>query len=219
MSFCNECTVTEVAGPFDIVAEIGEQLSWLGAALRSSHTKNSIAYCTPSISVRPNDGVSSETAEYRITFSVEDIDETELGNGGTCWRGLFRNPVIVRGFPIRSRVDENAGADIPLNIMAGLSEATHATVFNEKIFIKGFSTMFVATKLSSKGNTVSWHCLWNEDGSRIPYTAEALSSIECVSPKLLDHSSLLRMTHVVGWCSNAKKSAGSDHSIKQMSYN
>ncbi|KAK3386037.1 hypothetical protein B0H63DRAFT_523362 [Podospora didyma] len=59
--------------------EVAEIAGWLGAALRPSPSTSTIANYTLRLSSEDSDGNSPE---------------------GRCWRGLFGNPVIVRGYPI-----------------------------------------------------------------------------------------------------------------------
>lgn len=152
----------DASGTMIRLADLGEQLSWLGASCRSSQHADNISYCTPSI-IALEDRVSS----FLIDFHYQDLeDDSSLGS---CWRQLFKNPVITRGFPILARSNDEKGLEIPLNIMAGLGGAEQATMFNGQLLIKGFSTMFVPTKRIE--DSIVWHFLFNEDNSRISYSA------------------------------------------------
>jgi hypothetical protein len=165
--------MVEAFGRGDSVAEIGEQLAWLGAALRSSPYELGVAYCTPFISdidnaPHPVSGTTSWTDILcKIDFTVEEREEHLETSNGQCWHNMFRNPVVVKGYPIPRISESNTGLEIPLNMMAGLTRTQHANTFNRKLFIKGFSTMLLPTKHS--GNLLIWHLLYNKDGSRISY--------------------------------------------------
>ena len=144
-------TVT-VKGTRPAVVEIGQQLAWLGAALRSSRSPYEISSSEPEIAIL-------ERNSFLLTSVVMEIEhgkEKSLANG-TCWQPLFRNPVIVKGFPILARSHGEKGLEIPLNMMAGLGEAYRVTNFDDGLLIKGFSTLFYPTLRID--NSIQWHYL------------------------------------------------------------
>jgi hypothetical protein len=201
--------MVEAFGTGDAVAEIGEQLAWLGAALRSSPYELGVSYCTPFISdIRvdnappPAFGTSSAREILcKIGFTVEEeVKHLETSNG-QCWHNMFRNPVVVRGYPTSRKSEPNAGLEIPLNMMAGLARAQRANVFNGKLAIKGFSAMLVPTKRS--GDLLIWHLLYNKEGNRISYLDNTIPYAENFS-----FSDLEIARHVVGWCSEVQQYAG-----------
>jgi hypothetical protein len=213
--------MVEACGTADFIAEVGEQLAWLGSALRSSDFDNGVAYCTPRLrSVQSNDS-SGFTRDpkgrpiisYEIDFLVKQKGEQILQEG-TCWRDLFRNAVVVEGFPIQRRAEHGTGLDIPLHIMAGLVRARRVTDFDGSLFIKGFSTLLFPTKFA--GNMVIWHLLFNEDGSHISYLDPRIKSLQDPEARgiSLVHLTAARV-HVVGWCSEAKNYAGMTPSVSR----
>jgi hypothetical protein len=201
--------MVEVFGTGDAVAEIGEQLAWLGAALRSSPYELGVSYCTPFISdIRidnappPAFGTSSACEVLcKIGFTVEQVVKHLETSNGQCWHNMFRNPVVVRGYPILRKYEPDVGLEIPLNMMAGLARTQRANIFNGKLFIKGFSTMLVPTKRS--GDLLIWHLLYNKEGNRISYLDNIIPHAENVS-----FSDLETARHVVGWCSEVQNYAG-----------
>jgi hypothetical protein len=89
--------MVEAFGTGDAVAEIGEQLAWLGAALRSSPYELGVFYCTPFISdicvdntPLPVFGTSSACEILcKIGFTVEEeLKHLETSNG-QCWHNMF----------------------------------------------------------------------------------------------------------------------------------
>jgi hypothetical protein len=198
-------------GTKDSVAETAEQLAWLGAALRSSPSDSQLAYCTPAIDivhVPQNRSVSQSCIEtfYKINFVVEEREENvELVNG-QCWYNLFRNPVIVKGYPIPRRSEHDTGLEIPFDIMVRLAQAWHATTFGGKLFLKGFSTIMIPTK--HLGDLVLWHMVFNELGNRISYTDPRIRNIPRATLKGVSLSDLKIARHVLGWCSHVKNYAG-----------
>ncbi|RYP19648.1 hypothetical protein DL765_003241 [Monosporascus sp. GIB2] len=200
--------VVEVFGTRDSVAEIGEQLAWLGAALCSPSHEYGVAYSTPFISnihvnkaPHPMPGMPS-WADFlcEIDFTVKGKEPFAPSNG-QCWHNLFRNPVVVTGYPIPRRSEPDTGLEIPLNIMVGLTRTRRANSFNGKLFIKGFSTMLIPAKRN--GDLLVWHLLYNQDGNRISYLESTGPHAENVS--IFD---LETARHILGWCSEVAFFAG-----------
>ena len=199
-------------GTRDSLAEVGQQFAWLGAACRSSPFDVGIAICSPSIRLSPsNKGVSSaqvsqaglNTVEVvaHIDFKIGDLITSHNGLPGQCWHNMFRNPLVVSGFPVLTKHEVGLGLEMPLNMVAGLVGSDRATEFDEKIFVKGFSAMLIASKVTK--NLLLWHYLYNDNGGRISYLDHELQNIDDIS--LLE---LNTFRHVVGWCSNSEYFAG-----------
>ncbi|CAH0051612.1 unnamed protein product [Clonostachys solani] len=95
-------------GTGDSVVEVGQQFAWLGAALKHSSFETGISHCTPEI--RLIDSSTIENGPFQanvvISFKIEEPQVHMEGQNDPCWFNLFRNPVIVRGFPTLSH-DEN----------------------------------------------------------------------------------------------------------------
>lgn len=199
------------------IVEVGEQLAWLGSALRSS-PYDGIAYCRPQVEDGPwkteqyfelqRDSAQAEAKVLTISFSF-DPDSRGAGRQlpGTCWYSLFRNPVVVSGFPILRRNPYHDGLELPLNMLAGLIGAKRAHVFNDMVFIKGYSAMLVPSKQSD--GLLVWHVLHNADGSRISYLDNYLPPLQDVG-----FWSLQTSRHIVGWCSYANSHAGKYLTLK-----
>lgn len=205
--------MVEAFGTEHSVAEVGEQFAWLGAALRCSPFELGVAYSVPFISeIRAlNDPhelseMASEADIYvKIDFVVQEKrKEKEKEREPVdcrCWHSMFRNPVVVQGYPIRRRSELDTGLEIPLNMMAGLIRSQRANTFNGKLFIKSYSAMLILTRHS--GDLLLWHFLHNKDGERISYLDDSVSYVNNVSAINLEQT-----RHVVGWCSGAKNYAG-----------
>lgn len=162
-----------------------------------------MAYSTAHISVLESSGPL-----FRLDFSTHDLgpDEHGLKQNGSCWHSLFKNPVVVRGYPILARNQEEKGLEIPLNMMANLGEASRATSFDGSLVIKGFSTMFVLTERNE--NSVLWHLLYEDNNSRISY----LSARErCSNQVLIDSVDAFHLEstrNFLGWASSVVMRAG-----------
>ena len=204
--------MVETNGTKISVAEIGAQLAWLGAALRSSPYKLGVAYCTPLIHIdsqpskAPEDLLSPVDVQFKIDFTIEEPELTQQSPetpNGQCWHSMFRNPVIVKGYPIPPKPEPYLGLEIPLNIMAGLIHTRRVNTFDGKLFLKGFSSMLIPTQYTK--DLFMWHFIYHSDGTRISYLESSASHAEGIAI-----SDLTEARHFVGWCTNVKMNAGKD---------
>ncbi|KIL83643.1 hypothetical protein FAVG1_13126 [Fusarium avenaceum] len=203
----------EVSGVAISIAEAGEQLAWIGAALRTSTRQTGIVYCTPMITnILQNDVTpshqfgrkkSSADITCEIAFKMEEVPHPLSTATGQCWHDIFKNPVIVRGYPIPRRPQWRTGLEIPLNIMAGLVQTQRVDQFDNKIYIKGFAMMLVPSQRIE--DILHWHLVYNKDGSRISYLDDNLDQ-----EKYITRLNLEDFRHVLGWCSEVKFYAGSN---------
>ncbi|KAK6507678.1 hypothetical protein TWF481_006101 [Arthrobotrys musiformis] len=207
--------LVEALGTGHSVAEVGQQLAWLNASLQSSSEKEGVVTCLPSIrDIRfggygpTRDLRSTESATPRVTcqlgFTIQPMEKSKALHNGQCWHNMFRNPVIVGGYPIPQRTDLESGhgLEIPLSMMASLAQTKHIQVFDEKVFIKSFSTLLVPTKKSD--DALIWHLLYNQNGERISYNCGmAIAHTETVTASELETT-----RHIIGWCSDARYYAG-----------
>ncbi|MCJ1466973.1 hypothetical protein MMC07_005595 [Pseudocyphellaria aurata] len=194
ISICDSFVLVSATGAACILAEIGEQLAWLGSACRASTQDDKLSYCTARIVQTQQTPKLSLT----INFSHSEIEEVSMPmHNGTCWHALFRNPVIAKGYPISARDLDEKGLEIPLNMMAGLSDATCATVFDGGLLIKGFSAGFVPTRAVQ--NSIVWHFHYNHDGSRLPYSFARDCYPEGIAVESADRLYLANTRNFVGW--------------------
>jgi hypothetical protein len=193
------------AGTADSIVEIGQQFAWLGAGPRSSPFESGIAICSPTIrDIRLGDMTSSSATHVvklfcRIEFMIT-TPERDSTLPGQCWHSIFRNPVMVHGYPILSKNELGVGVEMPLNLMAGLIDTDRAIEFNLNVFIKGFSSMLVAIRIAE--DLLIWHHLYNSTGDMISF-----DKIQQV-PNNIGLSRLDSFRHVVGWCSQSICYAG-----------
>lgn len=205
--FTGPALEVSVVGPVPSVADVGEQLAWLGAALRPSPRDDQykgLWCCSPSVSClkalpAAQTGAKSTGDCFEIRFRFEKADDGL--SEGQCWHGMFRNPVIVRGFPIATRAVANTGLEVPLGALVQLINTKCITAFDEKIFIKGFSSMLVLTE--KRGDLLLWHLIYNASGGRVSYLEYAERP-----PESFTESQLEGARHVVGWCSKVEILAG-----------
>jgi len=203
--------ILKTNGTGDSIAEIGQIFAWLAGALRSSPFRDGVAICVPRIQATPCGDTASlpMTSKPKIPaeiscvvqFDIYQSSASEEGAPGQCWHKMFRNPVMVHGYPILSKQEHNLGLEMPLNMMARLAGSERANIFDGKIFIKGFSTMLVATKLI--GDLLIWHYFYNSEGDRISYLDHKLQSMDNFSLQQLEAT-----RHVVGCCLDCMYYAG-----------
>ncbi|KAJ5335386.1 hypothetical protein N7452_007789 [Penicillium brevicompactum] len=199
----------EVIGSAYSVAEVGQQLAWLGSALRSSPNPDQVMYCRPHFEkFQVIHHTQNAKALYAAEVSAElsfEINPATLSTetNGDCWRDLFRGGVVVEGYPIPRRPETGAtsGLEIPLAMMSSLAQASYVNTFLDRSIIKGFSTMLVPTELHA--GVVMWHLVHNKNGDRISYLDSTV-----VPVKRLMAGQLSQARHILGWCSDAKYLAG-----------
>jgi hypothetical protein len=197
--------IVDATGAKNALVEVGEQFAWLGAACQSS-PKDEMVYSKARIAVLSHAAYSAP--RFKLHFRKDDLisDERRLPDNGSCWHSLFRNPVLVKGFPILAREHKEKGLEIPLNMMAGLGEATRATNFDGSLVIKGFSTMFVLTGRTE--NSALWHFLHEKNQNRISYLCARERCSNPVPTGSGDIVFLESTRHFVGWVSSAVTRTG-----------
>ncbi len=202
--------VVEAYGIVVSIAETGEQLAWLGAALRTSPRQSGPVHCIPMISTIRTDvaecrseGCQTSAVDYicSMAFTMVEVPQPLYTTNGQCWHDIFKNPVVVRGYPIPKRTQWSTGLEISLNIMAGLAQTQRVDRFDDKVYIKGFSTLLIPTWLND--DIICWHLVYNKDGGRISYLDGDLDQEQRIA-RLNPED----FRHVLGWCSEANVFAG-----------
>ncbi|KAL7901943.1 hypothetical protein HDV64DRAFT_267145 [Trichoderma sp. TUCIM 5745] len=198
----------EVTGTAESIADIGEQLAWIGSALRSSPHESGVTTVSAFVSNMGINSTSKMTEGHassffcNIGFNVDLTDDAGEIPNGQCWHQLFHNAVIVDGFPIPRRPKSSAGLEISLDTLASLTGTRYINTFNNKFFIKGFSTMLVPTRYSD--NVLLWHLLCKKNGDRVSYLDGTDIHADNVSLPDLEKS-----RHILGWSSSIKYLVGS----------
>ena len=192
------------------IVEVGELLAWLGAALQLSQEEG-ITYCVPLVdmSASGKESVMNPETPWQLQIRFHYNFEIESFNGrsgtGSCWRKLFRRPVVVKGYPIPRRSEVDTGLEVSLDIMVGLTNARRIVDFYGATFLKGFSALLIVTKLV--GDVVRWHLFFNEDGHYISYSDPQVprhqNSLRHLSSYALESS-----RHILGWCETIKNCSG-----------
>ncbi|KAJ0425969.1 hypothetical protein BJY00DRAFT_324414 [Aspergillus carlsbadensis] len=207
----------EATGTAYTLAEIGEQLAWLGAALQSSPYPDGVTSMQAGIktlwvihdnSKFPGDGFLSEVLcglEFKVCAPESNARTSGPNSNGECWHSLFRNPVLVRGFPIARRASElgsATGLEIPIHMMARLARSRVLNSFCGRTVLKGFSTLLVPTRRLD--GVIVWHLIHDEYGDRVSY-------LECLQEPHIHQipvREIQKARHILGWCSKARFLAG-----------
>ncbi|KAI9662604.1 MAG: hypothetical protein M1821_008771 [Bathelium mastoideum] len=188
-------------GTGDSLAEIGQQFAWLGAALRSSPFKTGVAISSAFVRAPASKFTPSAEIRYQIGFKIDQPVTRGGGQSGECWHSMFRNPVMVSGYPTLRKHEDGLGIEMPLNMIGALAGSEQVNTFDGKVFVKGFSAMLIATKITR--DLLIWHYSYNNEGGRISYLDHQVQSVDNISLLQLDGA-----RHVVGWCSDCKYYAG-----------
>jgi hypothetical protein len=136
-----------------------------------------------------------------IEFDIQEPLNSAQGGAGHCWHSMFRNPVMVKGYPIMAKHKSSLGLEISLNVMSRLAGSNYANEFDGKTFIKGFSAMLIATEVSN--DILLWHYCFNISGERISYLDHDLKTNEAIGLQQLSAA-----RHVVGWCRECDSHVG-----------
>lgn len=196
--------VLHVQGIADVVAEVAEQIAWLVGALRQSSLDFGPVSCRPRIQEYTN-----IATHFRIEIHL-DLDRRDyFGNlrnhdDGRCWYGMFRNPVVVAGYPILRRPTKSHGLEVSLNLMAELIGGQRVNDMMGNHYIKGLRSMLVMSGHDA-GDIFTWHHLVNWNEHRISYSYGCRSQSNSV---LAPSSSLAAARHIVGWCPRVSYQAG-----------
>jgi hypothetical protein len=185
-------------------------LAWLAASLELAENTAKLTFAKPHIIA---DAHSSTTKEDCLQVFISTVllhpgtgDQSSYVNESSCWEELFEGKVIAQSFPILARSEEQKGLEMSVEHMAALGNATFMNVFYGLPVLKGFWTMFAATKVAE--NWVQWHFLSSQGEGRLSYKEAMKLGVK------EEHDSNYLLTivkkprHFVGWASSVIKSAG-----------
>ncbi|PVI02799.1 hypothetical protein DM02DRAFT_612609 [Periconia macrospinosa] len=207
-----EDTVTHViaTGTLDTIAEIGEQLAWLGAAVRSTPNSTTLSSCVPLLR-----NLTVETfakgppiAKFRLDYKTiyPEIPDTAPLNG-RCWHNLFYNPVLVEGYPLLSRSEASMGIEMSLDLAAVLMGVERIYQYDGVIVLKSFCAMLVATKKVT--DIVVWHLLLNKTGKHMSFADVSQCGLIDSSLSRNGLAAFQPLRNVIGWCSTVSAFTGS----------
>lgn len=183
--------------------EIGEQLAWVASALYFSPSQKELVLVEAHIeTIKSVEGREESNADYICNISfIESRNTTAETENGQCWHPLFQSQAVVKGYPIPRRSAHHTGLEISISAMAALVGTNRINLFNDKIYIKGFSAMVVPTEHSD--DIVLWHLLYNKTGNQISYFDSKIAHA-----KDINLSSINNRRHILGWSSTVRCLSG-----------
>ncbi|KAK1255021.1 hypothetical protein MKX08_009016 [Trichoderma sp. CBMAI-0020] len=190
----------DVSGKAESIAVIGEQLAWLGSALRSSSNEPGVAVVgafVRSMGIHPNTWPperQEQTFFCNIGFGVDVVDHPDEISNAQCWFPLFRRPVIATGFPILLRPPSTKGLDISLDTLTKLTGASVISQINNKLYFVGFSSWLVPTSYCD--NIMLWHMIYNKDGGLVSHL-----DVDKVYAAKVEVSEIHNSRHILAYCS------------------
>ena len=197
-------TVFVVFGNPYSIAEVGQQLAWLAGTFTTSPFSEGVAFCTPSVIVLNNEGEGApEDARFQITYDWGEPTIPTAENG-LCWLSMFRNPVVVTGFPILRRPHKAEGLEVTPSIMTALIKSRRAVDFRGQTFLKGFSSMLAV--ISVVADVILWHHFFDPEGRYIACSDSRVCLPE--SRTSVGVGAIQESRHIIGWCESVRNSTG-----------
>lgn len=151
INFSDDLRVVEVEGDENFVVLVAQQLAWLAAVLTIKQEHLCCAY----IDFEQREEVDSPPASTPIF----DIDVTMERPSGTptdsCWNALVGPAIVVYGFPIAARNNNEKGLEISVAAMAALAGIPQGVTDDGVIVLKSRSWALVPVE--ERGDSVQWH--------------------------------------------------------------
>lgn len=154
-----------VSGSRYSIAECGQQLVWLGAAIQIPIDGQTVANCTCRIE-------SQDEMEWFIHYSLDNAHRN-MSTIGTQIAPIFRDSTIIQGFPTQKRPALFVGLELGLALLLECIYARWPPVFeNGRIILRGFDGTLEVVKRTQ--NIWLWHivhpsstsCSFSECSSR-----------------------------------------------------
>ena len=211
--YTDEYFIVAYGNPYTI-PEFAEQITWLAAALRVSLPQATPVMMSPRMTILSVETSTEQEAKRimissALTFDIQDSEQPPVSVKGTCWIKLFTNPIVVSGYPILRKSTPAAGLEASLGIMASLLQAQQVVRLENRIVMKGFDTLLVATEIVLDDNVIMWHAYTsNNPGKRISYFDPRIEETTSNERELPLLRSLRNCRHIIGWCSEAADFCG-----------
>lgn len=202
----DEVVVWTVTGTVDSVAEIGEILAWIVAALSLSRFPSGICASCPALSSPPIRPGIDNFAHCKISPYLSDIEDPRSANSGNCWTNILGNTVYVRGYPTARRVEHHTGMEVSLATMISLVRSRRLSRFKGRFCIKGYCSIIMPTR--RQGDCIYWHLVTDHSGEHIHFTDYRVQRLWGEYPQNLNITALEKSRHILGWCDNIQNFAG-----------
>ena len=201
-------------GEANAVIEVVQIIAWIYATFQRSPFEDGASYM-PCISIPPSTVISAEDEPietktmphqhiqvHNCVINLLGQPLESQGGRGNCWLGALHKPTIVEGYPIPRRPSDCEGLEISYDLLMQLLGATFATYYNNMLFVRAFSQMIYMTR--EVGNILQWHYVSSGHAkTSVSYYDIPKNSAFATKCRKLESS-----RHIVGWCSQAKCSAG-----------
>ncbi|CAN9258661.1 unnamed protein product [Alternaria alternata] len=213
VSFQPSTVLVQTHGTRAALAELCEQLAWLGSTFRSAPTSTEPCLVCPRIEKSLVETAQGSLSVWLILSFATFPATRELSakeSNSECWHKLFRNPTIVKGFPIEPRKHGERGLEISIDLLYTLAETRYATRYEHTLLLKGHCTLLVPTQRA--GSSFVWHLLCSKDGKRIPYYKYRQQCTDWLHLNDLEVQQLDTedARHFVGWTSNVNRYLGAE---------
>lgn len=190
--FGSEWTFFELSGDLSSLLDAAEVLIWISSSCRAS-TGEGMQTCHLELRT-----VSKKASGVELVAKIlADEIASSAPSSASCWHAMFRNPMIVQGFPIPPRTIEERGLEISVELMLALAQTLWATVYNGTLILKGFATLLTPTL--KVGGSVIWHLTADTGGRRLSYNRGFGKSVL----NSLDDALFPGARHFVGWLRSA----------------
>lgn len=210
-SLDDRVVVWTATGTANSVAEIGEILAWLVAALSLSNLPKGICVSEPAISsaaIRP--GGLDKFAHCKISSTLwseeHNTADTRSVTSSNCWADILGNTVYVKGYPTAGRAEHHTGMEVSLATMIHLVRSRRLSRFKGRFCIKSYCSIIMPTQ--KQGDFIYWHLVTNRSGEYLSYTDDKVQRLWGKYPRGLVYKSLERSRHILGWCDNIQNLAG-----------
>lgn len=138
------CLIITATGPPVFIAECGEQLSWLGAAVQHD-SQRAFNICTASVVKRSVEDLNRSSTRtkhlhrYKLWHDLSSTWELErsVSKAGEYCQGLVGKSVLILGFPITRRPEGYSGLEVSFETLLKLLEAKEASLKNGMVVVKG----------------------------------------------------------------------------------
>lgn len=186
-----------ISGDPLFLVEAAEVFIWVSSACRASSNEG-LQKCRIEL-----DKVSLNPGLLLVARTLfEDVAMEDVPSDSSCWHAMFRNPVIVEGYPIPMRNSDERGLELSVELMLSLARTSWATVYNGALLLKGFATLLTPTLKT--GKSVIWHLTVNSRGKRQSYNEGLRHS--CL--RNIDEALFPGARHFVGWLRSANYLVG-----------
>ena len=202
-------------GEANAVIEVVQIIGWIYATFQRSPFEDGACYipCISTLSSKATGLLGDASIEpeimpqqhiqiYNCAINLLGQPLESQSGQGNCWLGALYRPIIVEGYPIPRRPSGCEGLEISYDLLMQVLGATFVTHYNNMLFVRASSQMIYMT--GEVGSILQWHYV-SSGHAKVPvsyYDIPKNSALSTKCPKLEGSR------HIVGWCSQAKCSAG-----------